>query len=229
MRIVYVVISCIVVGLFGAMALAKLPHALYGKRIAGQVVDAETGAPIAGAHVAFLWESTIIPSGFTGHNARDICYHAAAAVTDRDGKFEVPGWRKWSAYHVRISDPIVLVYVREYEADQFTLKPQRWPPIDRPNERFRLNRFKGSVDERMLSMWGGFANRGCFYGGESQKSLYPMLKALYEEGRSIARTPGQMNTVHFLARRAARAALAFDPSGPGHDREVEEFIKEQLT
>jgi hypothetical protein len=211
------------------MAIAKLPHALYGKRIAGQVVDAETGAPIPGAHVAFLWESTIIPSGFTGHNSRDICYHAAATVTDRDGEFEVPGWRKWSTYHVRISDPIVLVYVREYEAHQFTLKPQRRPPIDRPSERFRLNRFKGSVDERMLSMWGGFANRGCFYGGESQKSLYPMLKALYEEGRSIARTPGQMNTVHSLARRAARAALAFDPSDPGHDREVEEFIKEQLT
>ncbi|MGE5169727.1 MAG: carboxypeptidase-like regulatory domain-containing protein, partial [Rudaea sp.] len=90
MRIVYVVVACIAVGLFGAMALAKLPHALYGKRIAGQVVDAQTGAPIPGAHVAFLWESTIIPHGFTGHNARDICYHAAAAVTDRDGRFDVP-------------------------------------------------------------------------------------------------------------------------------------------
>src|SRR6478736_8568189 len=70
------------------------PHRLYGKHTAGQVVEAESGQPVAGAHVAFLWESTIIPSGFTGHNSRTICYHAAAAVTDAQGRFDVPAWRE---------------------------------------------------------------------------------------------------------------------------------------
>jgi hypothetical protein len=46
-------------GLFIAATAAAtiFPHLLYGKRIAGQVVDAVTREPIAGAHVAFLWES----------------------------------------------------------------------------------------------------------------------------------------------------------------------------
>ena len=86
------------------------PHRLYGKHIAGQVVDAETGQPVAGAHVAFLWESTIIPSGFTGHNSRTICYHAAAAVTDAQGRFDVPAWSEWSTYNVENRDPNGLVY-----------------------------------------------------------------------------------------------------------------------
>ena len=53
MRVLGLVVLYIAVALFGAAALAKLPHVLYGKRIAGQVVNADTGQPIAGAHVVF--------------------------------------------------------------------------------------------------------------------------------------------------------------------------------
>src|SRR5690242_12334875 len=95
-----------------------IPHLLYGKRIAGQVVDADSGKPIAGAHVALLWRSGIIPSGFTGHNSRDICYHAAATVTDAAGRFDIPGWHKWSTYDVFLVDPVVLVYAAGYSPKQ---------------------------------------------------------------------------------------------------------------
>jgi hypothetical protein len=229
MKIVYVVIACIAVGLFGAMALAKLPHALYGKRIAGEVVDAENGAPVPGAHVAFLWESTIIPSGFTGHNARDICYHAAAAVTDRDGKFDVPGWRKWSTYRVYFMDPIAIVYVRGYQPlyKPLQLGPSRGP-LEHPNERYALKRFSGGVDQRMDTLFFNLANKACHYGGESQKSLYPMLKALYAEAREIARTSEQRETVESIRRFAAQAATAKRPGIPNEAARIEAFMKEEL-
>jgi hypothetical protein len=229
MKIVYVVIACIAVGLFGAMALAKLPHALYGKRIAGQVVDAETGAPIPGAHVAFLWESTIIPSGFTGHNARDICYHAAAAVTDQDGKFDVKGWRKWSTYDVYFTDPHVIVYVRGYEPNSRPLHVgPSTPPIDRPNERFALRRFSADVNQRMPMLFYNLANKGCDYGGQSQKSLYPMLKDVYREARAIARSAEDKRTAHTIAEFAADAAMATKPNSPVDVARTETFIREEL-
>ena len=229
MKVLGLVVLYIAVALFGAAALAKLPHVLYGKRIAGQVVDADTGQPIAGAHVAFIWVSGIIPSGFTGHNSRDICYHAAAAVTDQAGHFGVEPWRKWSTYSVYPEEPIALVYARNYAPRQIPLHLGfAIAPIERMNERFALKAFKGNNDERMEVLFWGLANRDCPYGGKSQRSLYPMLKLVYEEARSIARTQEQEQSVHTIAGFAADAALALNPNGPVHDEATNAFIEEHL-
>ncbi len=206
-----------------------VPHVLYGKRIAGQVVDADTGQPIPGAYVAFVWESGIIPSGFTGHNSRDICYHAAAAVTDPAGRFEVAPWRKWSTYDVSIMDPLALVYVRGYVPRQIVL--QAGPvkrPADRPIERYALKPFKGTEDERMHMLFWGLANHGCDYGGDSQESLYPMLKAVYDEARQIAHTQDDEDTVQIIAHLAAKAALAHNPNRPVNDEPLNDFIGKHL-
>jgi hypothetical protein len=228
-KLLGLVVLYIAVALFGAAALAKLPHVLYGKRIAGQVVDADTGQPIAGAHVAFVWESGIIPSGFTGHNSRDICYHAAAAVTDQAGHFQVAPWRKWSTYSVNPEEPIALVYARNYTPRQIPIHVGYYvPPIERTNERFALKLFKGNTDQRMDALFWGLSNKDCAYGGQSQKSLYPMLKVVYEEARSIARTPDQQQVVRTIAEFAADAALALNPNGPVHDAATNGFIEEHL-
>lgn len=206
-----------------------VPHLLYGKRISGQVLDAETGRPIAGAHVAYLWESTINPSGFTGHSARTICYHAAAAVTDEDGRFEIPAWRKWSTYDVDNRDPNGLLYAPNYVPTQLVLiEGKIKPPIERLNERYVLKPFAGTVDERMNMLFWGLANRACEYGGDSQKTLFPMLRAIYQEARLVARSPDQLNQLDSFAVQAAYAALAFDPNGPSHDAELNAFIRENF-
>jgi len=213
-----------------ATAAASLfPHRLYGKRIAGQVVDAATGQPIAGAHVAYLWESGIIPSGFTGHNSRDICYHAAATVTDAQGRFEIAPWKEWSTYDVEVHDPEALVYAPRYMPRQIVLREGKLkPPQERPNERYELHAFSGTVDERLKSMWWGVANRGCSYGGASQRSLFPMLKAMYDEARHIATTEQQTKQVNGYAVMAANVAIAADPNGPSNNAEIERFIREKL-
>jgi len=207
-----------------------LPHRLYGKRIAGQVVDAETGNGIPGAYVAFYWESGIIPSGFTGHNSRDICYHAAATITDAHGDFAVPSWKKWSTYDVDLHDPIALVYILDYIPRQISLKEegQLAPPKEHRNERYALHRFAGSANERLNVMWRGIANRGCPYGGASQKSLFSMLKAMHDEAKHIASTKEQERNAYFFSVMAAEAALARDPNTDANESELDRFIRERL-
>jgi hypothetical protein len=224
--------SLLVIAVFALSAAATggiLPHVLYGKRIAGHVVDSNTGQPIAGAHVAFVWESGIIPSGFTGHNSRDICYHAAAAVTDQQGRFEIAPWKEWSTFDVDVHEPTALVYARQYMPRQIPLREGKLkPPIERANERYLLQVFTGTVDQRLDAMWRGIANHSCSYGGESQRSLFPMLKAIYQEARNIASTDEQRKQVHGYAAMAARAAIAPDPNGPANVARVDQFIKEEL-
>ncbi len=229
MKRVWMVLGLLVFALAASTISTFLPHRLYGKRIAGQVVDAETGKPISGAHVAFFWQSPIIPSGFTGHNSRDICYHAAATVTDAQGRFAVPPWRKWSTFSVFVLDPTAIVYARGYTPRQIPLLEGDFkPPEEKPNERYALRRFSGTVDERLDVMWGGIANHNCFYGGESQKSLFPMLKSIYDEAKGIATHQEQQRQLHGYAVMAADAAIAANPNGPANYAEVEAFIKDKL-
>ena len=112
MRSIKVWLACAAVVLVAAASYGTIPHVLYGKRIAGQVVDADTGSPIARVHVAFLWESDITPRGFTAHNSRTVCYHAAATTTDLEGRFQIEPWREWSTYGVEPVDPIALAQLR---------------------------------------------------------------------------------------------------------------------
>ena len=56
----------------------------------GQVVDAETGEPIAGAHVMALW----IREPPSLHYQQWV-YDARETVTDADGRFEIPYERRW--------------------------------------------------------------------------------------------------------------------------------------
>ena len=88
--------------------------------------------------------------------------------------------------------------------------------------------FFGTVDQRLHMLFFGLANQGCDYGGDSQKSLYPMLQAIYTEARGIAGSTEQINSVHAFAVQAAYAALALDPNGPSRDAEIKAFIEEHL-
>jgi hypothetical protein len=222
----------LVCGALSLLALAScgsMPHVLYGKRIAGQVVDAGTGQPIPGVHVAYVWESTVIPRGFTGHNSQTICYHAAAAMTDATGHFQIEPWREWSTYGVEVADPNALVYARDYQPRQISLhEGPIEPPRERLNEHYELKRFSGTVDERMHSLFWNLANRGCSYGRKSQQSLYPMLKDIHSEARDIARTDAQKSTTRIIAQLAADAALAVDPNSPADDKPIQSFIEKNM-
>ena len=205
------------------------PMVLSGKRTAGHVVDAGTGAPIPGVHVALLWESETVPKSFLGGGGRTVCVHAAAAITNAQGAFDIPAWREFSTYRVYMYNPVALVYARDYVPRQIQLDADKdGGIIPHLSERYALVRFSGSAEERIQMLFWGIANRGCVYGKESQRNLYPMMKAIHDEARMIAQTPNQRRTVRNIAALAARAALVINPNSPGDDVGIKAFIQEHM-
>lgn len=229
MRLVLSVVGYINLILFCYIFWNNAPQRLYGEPLAGMVVDAATGKPIPGAYVSYLWESATDPKGFFGSGGRDICYHAAGTRTDDTGRFHVDGWSEWSTYRVSNRDPQALVYAPEYEATTIILHEGHVePPIRRLGELYKLRQFDSSSEERTKNLFWGFANRSCPYGGESQKTLFPMWRAMYVEARAIARTPSQDQTARTIARMAAKAAIAPNPDGPVDVDRLKAFIEENL-
>ena len=222
--------ACVAAVVFSATAVASLfPHRLYGRHLAGQVVDASTGRPIAGAHVAYLWRATINPSGFTGHNSRDICFHAAATVTDAQGRFDVPEWSEWKTYDVDPIDPTVLVYAPLYEPIQKHLHSETSDePVEHLQERYALKPFSGTTDQRLDMLYYGLANQDCDWGGDSKKSLVPLLKAIYTEVRPLHGAERYSGVAESVAYFAADAGLAISPNNPVDDAKIKAFIAEQL-
>ena len=220
MRSIKVGLACAAVVLVAVASYGTIPHVLYGKRIAGQVVDADTGLPIAGVHVAFLWESDITPRGFTAHNSRTVCYHAAATTTDLEGRFQIEPWREWSTYGVEPVDPIALVYARNYAPQQLAVRDGSGDerPTNHLDRALSLKKFPDRRASESMRCSGALSNRDCPYGGSSQKSLYPMLKDVHAEAREIAEFgTSSVRPYPQLPLTAAEAALALDPTGPGDD------------
>jgi hypothetical protein len=224
-------IKALLAGVAVALSFAgcdALPLTLYGKRISGQVVDADTGLPIGGAHVAFLWEAPVVPKDFSGHVSRTICYHAAAAAADSRGRFHIEPWTQWRTLDVRNAEATGAVYAPGYVP--LEVLPETGPikpPAERLNEAYRLKRFDGTADQRIETL-RRVAASSCDYGGESRRSLYPIMKAIYDEARQVAQTPEQLATLRVLAEIAAEAAIAPDPQGPTDSARIDAFIRERL-
>ena len=71
---------------FGGCALVPLS----ADPIDSQVVDGTTGAPIEGAVVLAYWE--LHSGSFTGDSLPCGAVNVQDAVTDKDGRFHIPGW-----------------------------------------------------------------------------------------------------------------------------------------
>lgn len=227
MRLVLSIVGYINLVLFCYIFWNNVPQRLFGAPLAGIVVDAVTGKPIAGAYVSYLWEGGTY--GGAGHGGRTVCFHAAGTVTDENGRFHVEPWSEWSTYQVANTDPQALIYAPGYVPTTVLLRVgQIEPPVPRLHERYELQRFAGSGEQRIDALFWGFANRDCAYGGESQKRLYPMLRAIYFEARDLARTAEQKETTDAIAELAARSAVAPNPYGPADDDRLQSFVQEHL-
>jgi hypothetical protein len=93
--------------LIGCASLSSEP-------IAAQVVDADTGQPIAGVVVVAHWE--LHGGSFTGDALTCGVDGVEEAVTDQDGRFHIPGWGpKWSSCDVQIWNPDLIFFKPGYE------------------------------------------------------------------------------------------------------------------
>ena len=84
----------------------------------GQIVDAETGAPIAGAHFMVMWErDNPNPVHWT-----QSFYDAQETVTDTEGRFEIP--RQWRFFTLLVSTPRFDAFAPGYVAESSEVTPR---------------------------------------------------------------------------------------------------------
>lgn len=88
----------------------------------GQIIDAETGMPIAGAHVMVSWErDKPNPVHWT-----QSFYDAQETVTDEEGQFEIP--RETRFLTVFVSQPRVSVFAPGFVAESEEMTPAEGRP-----------------------------------------------------------------------------------------------------
>lgn len=83
----------------------------------GQVVDAETGAPIANAHVMVSWRSRRF-GGFV-ETLSDF-FDARETVTDAQGRFEIP--RMWRLWTLDVLEPSIEYFAAGYIVQIFEVQ-----------------------------------------------------------------------------------------------------------
>ena len=91
-----------------------------------------------------------------------------------------------------------------------------------------LKVFSGTIDQRIEMLYYGLANQDCDWGGESKRSLVPMLKAIYTEVRPLHGSQKYSRIAESVAYFAADAGLAISPNGPVDDAKVKAFISEHI-
>ena len=84
----------------------------------GQIVDADTGAPIPGAHFMVMWErDNPNPVHWT-----QTFYDAQETITDADGRFEIPRQRRF--FTLLVSAPRFDAFAPGYVAESSEVTPR---------------------------------------------------------------------------------------------------------
>ena len=162
---------------FALLLLTQTAYALSSWPINGQVLDEETGKPIADAIVVVTWQGDrwqVVQSSTT-------CYHVETARTDAEGKYHIPAWSSpWKVENLT-------VFNREVYADAY--KPGYTWPVNLSNnpERVLLRSFKGTSKQRLEYLLNQIGKE-CGSRSDYAPKLVLLYKALYDEDKSIAVT-----------------------------------------
>ncbi len=161
------------------LALPACAASLSSKTIEGKVLEEGTNKPIPNAVVVARWQGHV---GYTG----TVCYHVEGAISDGNGVYHIPAWKKPSPYgDISHQEHIVTAYKPGYRlADRY--------PVNNP----LLKPITGTREERLKVI--RTASVSCGSAGQSQKNLLPLAKALYEEALGLAKTEDDKKIVNNL-------------------------------
>jgi len=195
------------------MSACEVSHTLSGGAETGKVVDMTTSKPIPDAIVVVEWTGHL---GYSG----TFCLHAATTKSDEHGKYIVPGWVKESKYSGATDRDVYVAaykpgYTRsdKYEKDIIYLQP-----------------FTGTREERLEYLEKVARTSSCHLAGESERSLFPLYEAVYDEAKALVRTQEDQETLAWIRDLAASVYLALPPDTPSSqsDKMRKEFLKDHL-
>lgn len=124
---------------YGSWAFFR-PSSYSYSEFQGQVVDADTGEPIAGAFILAQW---ILTEEWTGHQWKPL--QVLDTTSDKKGNFVIPAWgpiRRPSGYYMEDMRPLVLAFKSGYRRG-FLLKEST----------IFLKKFSGTDEEWVDELW----------------------------------------------------------------------------
>lgn len=168
--------------------------------IEGQVLEAGTKKPLAGAIVVIRWEGTSSQIA----ESKTVCYHVETATTDAQGNYRTPAWRKF-----KLTGEFMGLGFTPGAKDITAYKPgysEHWPAGYDRTEDYKKNvrylePFKGTGDERLKYLMNLSYGADCY--GANEKPLFALQKALYQEAKRLAVTPQDQDGVQRIKHRAA--------------------------
>lgn len=223
--------------------------------IDGQVLDSESGRPVAGAIVVAYWKGELVGTLQT----QSVCVYVETTVSDADGRFH---FNVWTEPTIAVGVQVALnAYKQGFESVGSALQYQKWidsrgsttwivyrrgHPYEvlqtfpdeqsargatHPTNRY-LKPFTGTADQRFEYLSGPvYTGMGCFAGVleplASNRNLYPLYKAAFQEAKPLARTPEQQQRLRMM-RLIAVSEWQGPGSGPGIPRTIPEEIKGDL-
>ena len=170
----------------------------------GQVIDAETGKPLAGVFVLALWHG----SGIGIVDSRTVCYHFAIAQTNERGEYSLPEFSWNFSPFLSNRGNGKNYYLAGYEtASDEVLNASV----------VKMRRYSGTAEKRLETMKGPH-HADC--GSESdRKKLVPLYRAQYEEAQRIAQTPKEKGMAESYRQHVIYSEL-------GHEAYVKFLMQE---
>ena len=205
---------------------------LYGGPVRGIVIDATTSRPLPDAIVVVKWR------GHLGgvHGPRYPCYHVALARSDGEGKFIVPSW----FYDVITGKgPEWLVSVDAHRTDKpieyiaykpgYFIPQQPYPVGPRDDIVVRMQPFVGTTLQR-LTYLSDFTDQPIMCEADD-KTLIPIYDAVYQEAKSTAASPQELELTDSLLTGLEAAefgnTVALDRKGQRRVQRLREKESEQ--
>ncbi len=176
-----------------------------GGPVSGQVIDAETGQPIAGAIVVARWKGSV--SALV--DSQSVCFHVETAVSDPEGKYHVPLWWQQPRLWLMIGSGRV---VEGYRAGYEGIYPHSKQATEHPDDIY-MKRFVGTDSERLQFINERiFSGMSCINASASRRNLFFLESAAIQEAKRLASSDEQQKMLEGMRRVAADDWLAGAPN-----------------
>ena len=193
MRVAFAAITALLATLCGC--------SFTGGPVSGRVLDVETRKPVAGAIVVVRWEGSI--SSLV--DSQSTCFHVETVTSDSEGIYQIPRW--WQSPKLRLmfgGAAVAEAYKPGFESAHANENESNASPAN-----VYLKSFAGTNAERFAYISERvFSGMNCLDAGDSQRNLFALFGAAFQEAKRLAVADQQRKTLEGLRRVAADAWLA---------------------
>jgi hypothetical protein len=179
----------------------------------GVVLDDATGEPLAGVFVTARYSGNIPAIA----DYQTVCYHAAGATTDGQGRYRLPA---------KFDSPGILI---EKRLQMSFFKPG-YRQVFYKDGVAKLRKDQSVQEERFDEMKRMTRVSTCDGAGKSERSLYPLYEAVFNEAKSLVSSKEDVKDLEWIKSMAASMATASDEARTQvrADAEEEQFLREHL-